>query len=76
MRLYDYVQGAVDIEVDTGGVEMDGPVYDRRFTYLDSSGMGRPVIELKKTNVVNEHNSKLVSILTSSMFNMIYSRIV
>ena len=56
-----HIQGATDIDIDTSGVSMQGPYFDKRFTYLDRSDLGRPVIELKKNNVVNEHNQQLVS---------------
>eukprot|EP00941_MAST-03F_sp_MAST-3F-sp1_P000025 g25.t1 len=49
-------EGATDIEVVTP-YDFDGPTYTRRFTFLDASwlGGGRPVIILKKKNIVREH---------------------
>mmetsp|Transcript_9360 Transcript_9360/g.27477 ORF Transcript_9360/g.27477 Transcript_9360/m.27477 type:complete len:472 (-) Transcript_9360:357-1772(-) len=48
-------EGAYDVEVDVPfDVEMES---DRRFTYLDTRFMGgRPVMIMKKKNVVKDHN--------------------
>lgn len=48
-------EGAKNVQCRVPGVEIESEDSARRFTYLDST-IGRPVIILRKTNVLTDHN--------------------
>eukprot|EP00753_Platysulcus_tardus_P022673 PLAT9879.1.p1 GENE.PLAT9879.1~~PLAT9879.1.p1 ORF type:complete len:448 (+),score=261.76 PLAT9879.1:15-1358(+) len=52
-------EGATDVKVDTPTSHVSVE-HGKRFTYLDTPMNGRPVLTLKKSNVVAENNGPLV----------------